>query len=66
LIVDLNSDAEDESEREGDRKGRGTVLEQLEKLQDELGRLEVSYSWIEVVERVVSLSYVHPFSASLR
>lgn len=51
LIVDLNS--EDEGEGEG---GKGTILERLEGLQDELGRLEVSSSWIELVERVVLLS----------
>ena len=47
LIVDLNSDAEGE---------KGTILERLEGLQDELTRLEVSHGWIEVVERVVLLS----------
>jgi len=46
LIVDLNSE-------EG---GKGTILERLEGLQDELTRLEVSHGWIEVVERVVLLS----------
>ena len=51
LIVDLNS--EDEGEGDG---GKGTILERLEGLQDELGRLEVSSSWIELVERVVLLS----------
>ena len=51
LIVDLNS--EDEGEGEG---GKGTILERLEGLLDELGRLEVSSSWIELVERVVLLS----------
>ena len=51
LIVDLNS--EDEGEGEG---GKGTILERLEGLQDELGRLEVSSSWIKLVERVVLLS----------
>ena len=58
LIVDLNSNAGGEA-GDGEGSGRGvTVLEQLEGLQDELGRLEVSYSWIEIIERVVSLSYV--------
>jgi hypothetical protein len=47
LIVDLNSEEEGE---------KGTILDRLEGLQDELGRLEVSSSWIEVVERVVALS----------
>jgi len=51
LIVELNS--EDEGEGDG---GKGTILERLEGLQDELGRLEVSSSWIELVERVVLLS----------
>jgi len=51
LIVDLNS--EDEGEGQG---GKGTILERLEGLLDELGRLEVSSSWIELVERVVLLS----------
>ena len=51
LIVDLNS--EDEGEGDG---GKGTILERLEGLQDELGRLEVSSSWIELVEKVVLLS----------
>ena len=46
LIVDLNSE-------EG---GKGTILERLEGLQDELTRLEVSHGWIEVVERIVILS----------
>jgi hypothetical protein len=46
LIVDLNSE-------EGEK---GTILDRLEGLQDELSRLEVSSSWIEVVERVVLLS----------
>jgi hypothetical protein len=46
LIVDLNHE-------EG---GEGTILDRLEGLQDELERLEVSSSWIEVVERVVLLS----------
>lgn len=47
LIVDLNSEAEGE---------KGTILDRLEGLQDELGRLEASSGWIEVVERVVLLS----------
>ena len=51
LIVDLNS--EDEGEGEG---GKGTILERLEGLQDEVGRLEVSSTWIELVEKVVLLS----------
>lgn len=51
LIVDLNSESDT---NEG--KDQGTVLERLEGLQDELGRLEVSYTWIEIIERVVSLS----------
>jgi hypothetical protein len=49
LIVDLNSEDEGEGEK-------GTTLERLEGLQDELGRLEVSHGWIEVIERVVLLS----------
>jgi len=62
LIVDLNSNAGGEA-GDGEGSGRGvTVLEQLEGLQDELGRLEVSYSWIEIIERVVSLSYVRASS----
>jgi hypothetical protein len=52
LIVDLDADADADSER--NVKGR-TTLEQLENLQDELGRLEASLSWIEVVERIVCL-----------
>jgi len=49
LIVDLNSEAEGQGEK-------GTILERLEGLQDELTRLAVSHGWIEVVERVVLLS----------
>jgi len=64
LIVDLNSDAGGEAgEVDGEGGGKGvTVLEQLEGLQDELERLEVSYTWIEIIERVVSLSYVRASS----
>jgi hypothetical protein len=47
LIVDLNSEEEGE---------QGTILDRLEGLQDELGRLEASSGWIEVVEKVVLLS----------
>ena len=54
LIVDLDSDAD--TDEGGQRGPRGrTTLEQLENLQDELGRLEASLSWIEVVERIVCL-----------
>ena len=49
LIVDLDS------EEEGGQ-GKGTILDRLEGLQDELERLEVSHGWIEVVEKVVLLS----------
>jgi hypothetical protein len=49
LIVDLNSEAEGE---------KGTILDRLEGLQDELARLQASSGWIEVVERVVLLSQV--------
>ena len=54
LIVDLDSDADTDEEQQRGLKGR-TTLEQLENLQDELGRLEASLSWIEVVERIVCL-----------
>lgn len=48
---------EGEEEDKGKAKGGLTLLDQLEGLQTELGRLEVSLAWISAVERVVVLRY---------
>jgi hypothetical protein len=55
LIGELDSD---QSQEEGEGKG-GTLLDQLEGLQTELERLEVSLDWVSAVERVVQLRQVH-------
>lgn len=49
---------EGEEEDKGKAKGGSTLLDQLEGLQIELGRLEVSLAWISAVERVVVLRYI--------
>jgi hypothetical protein len=55
LIGELDSD---QSQEEGEGNG-GTLLDQLEGLQTELERLEVSLDWVSAVERVVQLRQVH-------
>lgn len=62
LIAELDTDVEDGVEEDkGKGRGKGTLLDQLEGLQTELERLQVSLDWISAVERVVLLRLVFPF-----
>jgi hypothetical protein len=58
LIGELDAVAvhdEGEEEDKGKSRGGSTLLDKLEGLQTELGRLEVSLAWISAIERVVVL-----------
>ncbi|KAK8869829.1 hypothetical protein IAR55_000397 [Kwoniella newhampshirensis] len=57
LVSELSSNNDVESEGETKDQPRGkTVLEQMEGMQDELGRLEAGLVWARALEQVVTLS----------
>lgn len=55
LVSELSSSTSDDEPEFPDGNQRKSVLEQMEGLQAELGRLDAALSWVDVLERVLSL-----------